>query len=712
VSAATADINAMSLAFAAAYWVQVFDLKVVPLHSIEGGVCSCGNPNCRNPGKHPRTPKGFLDATDNLSQIIAWWKQWPTASIGMPCRMNNRLVVDVDPRHGGVESFAKLEAACGPIVSPWTYESGSGGQHRHFLDPGGALQSKLPKQFPGIDFKSEGYVILPPSSHASGGRYHLTADSELSQPVPAMPEAVLALLTKTAAVNGSVKNTNTAVKIETIASESAAEKAGRLLAPYWPVNGSGLRDDFVGALTGGLGRKYADDALVLDVIRAAAEASPEEDEVEKRVDFATRTLMKLRGGEPQVTGWPSAFELGQSGLIDVLPAVEAALSGAAEQIAAGGATHTAFVPLSSIEMKPVPWLWPGYLPSGAVTLLVGDPGKGKTLSALDIAARVSTGKPWPDGVPNTVEPSDVLILSAEDSSAYTIRPRLQAAGADVDRVYVRSNESGAALTGLSLTNDLSWLEAALDRTAARLIIVDPLSAYMPGIDTFRDNDVRSALAPFVALAERRDVVVIAIIHMNKNNERSALQRVLGSTAFSALARAVYVVVPDPDALAPGVDPKDQNRRFFLSLKMNVAKQPRGLAFRVAGVETETPERLRIPTARAEWESGTVDAQADDVLRQLNKPAKVNAKEIEAELREMLKDGPVLAKDIGEHFGKNERTLRRYRERIGSEYMRDPADVVNGPYYWLPRDWPKDARAEWIRQRSLLRTGVREAPKAA
>jgi hypothetical protein len=694
MSTATADINAMSLAFAAAYWVQVFDLKIVPVQSVENGACSCGNPNCPNPGKHPRTPNGFLDATDNLSQIIAWWKQWPTASIGMPCRMNRRLVVDVDPRHGGIESFAKLEAACGPVVSPWTYESGSGGQHWHFLDPGGILQSKLSKQFPGIDFKSEGYVILPPSSHASGGRYRVTADSELSQPVPPMPERLRALLTKASTVNGASNGASTAAKTEAIPSESAAKKAGRLLAPYWPQNGSGVRDDFVGALTGGLGRKYVDDGLVLAVIQTAAEASPEEDEAEKRMDFATRTLMKLRAGDPQVTGWPVAFELGQPGLVDILPAVEAALSAAAERAAPGGdLTHTAFVPLSSITMKPVPWLWPGYIPRGAVTLLVGDPGKGKTLSALDIAARVTTGNAWPDGLPNTIGPSDVLILSAEDSPAYTIRPRLQAAGADVGRVHVRATENGAILTTLSLTDDLTWLNTTLDQMGARLIIVDPLSAYMPDTDVFRDNEVRSALAPLVALAEQRDVVVLTIIHMNKNVERSALQRVLGSTAFSALARAAFAVLPDPD---------DEGRRLFLSLKYNLSVQPPGLAFRPEGVGIETPEGLKINTVRTVWESGTIDAHPDEVLRRLAKGPKAG-KEIEAELRELLASGPVLAKEIEARFGKNERTLRRYRERIGGETMRDPAEPMAGPYYWLPPNWPTSERKAWVSSRTAKRT---------
>jgi len=75
-------------------------------------------------------------------------------------------------------------------------------------------------------------------------------------------------------------------------------------------------------------------------------------------------------------------------------------------------------------MTPIPWLWPGYLPLGAVTLLVGDPGKGKTLVSLDLAARVSAGKPWPDETPSTHGPATVIVLTAEDDLGYTVRPRI------------------------------------------------------------------------------------------------------------------------------------------------------------------------------------------------------------------------------------------------------------------------------------------------
>jgi len=332
-----------------------------------------------------------------------------------------------------------------------------------------------------------------------------------------------------------------------------------------------------------------------------------------------------------------------------------------------------FMSLADVEMTPIPWLWPGYLPLGAVTLLVGDPGKGKTLVSLDLAARVSAGKPWPDETPNTHGSSTVIVLTAEDDLGYTVRPRIEAAGGDVSRIKV-VNQSIAKPT-LSLTRSLDWLKQELEQSGVMLLVIDPLSAYMPGVDCFKDNEVRSHLAPFVQLTQKHGVTVLAIVHMSKNIERGALQRVLGSTAFVALARATFMV---------SLDPEDEDRRLFTCPKCNLSRYPQGLTFRI--MEQSLSNGINAPVAM--WD-GTTDLHPDEVLRKLVKGRPES-------------DGPVLVKDLAAKLGINERTLRRYREKLGIESVRDPADPFSGPYYLLPKVWSPEARAEWTQERLARR----------
>ena len=142
---------------------------IFPLHTIVNGKCSCGDPECRNPGKHPRTLRGVSDATDSPEVIKTWWKRWPDANIGM--KMGDKIAVDVDPRNGGDDTFDVLTAMHGPLPESWTQRSGGGGAHYVFkARPGAHYNGKLG---PGLDLKhGNAYIVVEPSNHASGGRYN------------------------------------------------------------------------------------------------------------------------------------------------------------------------------------------------------------------------------------------------------------------------------------------------------------------------------------------------------------------------------------------------------------------------------------------------------------------------------------------------------------------------------------------------------------
>lgn len=153
-----------------ALWYAERGWPVIPLHSIRDGGCTCGRGACGSPGKHPRTPKGLTDASTDAATIDSWWSRWSDANIGIVMGAATGVVaIDIDPRNGGDNSRAELEAEYGKLPPTVEALTGGGGQHLFFTHPGGKLAGKLG---PGIDVKAiGGYVVAAPSTHVSGERY-------------------------------------------------------------------------------------------------------------------------------------------------------------------------------------------------------------------------------------------------------------------------------------------------------------------------------------------------------------------------------------------------------------------------------------------------------------------------------------------------------------------------------------------------------------
>ncbi len=182
----------------AALWYARRGHAVFPLHSVDRtGRCTCGEPSCGGrAAKHPRTRSGLLEATTDSAQIERYWRRWPDANIGL--RTGAIAVVDIDPRNGGDDGLGELEHQAGKFPETVTVSTGGGGLHFYFTSPGGVSSRTNLGGFAGVDLKAEGgYVVAPPSLHASGRRYGFDAVFHLAHvPMVPLPTAVVALARK------------------------------------------------------------------------------------------------------------------------------------------------------------------------------------------------------------------------------------------------------------------------------------------------------------------------------------------------------------------------------------------------------------------------------------------------------------------------------------------------------------------------------------
>ena len=344
----------------------------------------------------------------------------------------------------------------------------------------------------------------------------------------------------------------------------------------------------------------------------------------------------------------------------------------------GTATDSAPVLVRMCDVKPeaVSWLWPGRIALGKLTLVAGDPGLGKSFVTLDIAARVSSGTPWPDRrhEPNPV--GGVVILTAEDDLNDTVRPRLDAAGADVARITaIQGVEFSEPATGkrvrrsFNLEKDIPALETAIQQTPdCRLVVVDPVTAYLGKTDSHKNADIRGLLAPLSELAGRYRVAMVAVTHLNKGGGSNALYRAMGSLAFVAAARAVWLVVRDEE---------NPSRRLFLSAKNNIAPEGTGLAYSLDPADGDPG------MAVVAWEAEPVTVTANEALN-VDRPRDDKPTERDTAtdwLRELLADGPLPTTEIksqASEAGFAWATLRRAKERLG---IRPRKSGFDGGWTW-------------------------------
>ena len=367
-----------------------------------------------------------------------------------------------------------------------------------------------------------------------------------------------------------------------------------------------------------------------------------------------------------------------------LVAVLQAAAEVAEPPAPMGAVFRRF---SEIEPREVDWLWLYRIPSGRLTLLNGRPGQGKSFLTAELAAHVTTGRPWPDGTPCPC--GDVVMMNAEDDPHDTTRPRLDWQGADVARVIsltakrAKGRDGVVRESGLTLA-DLPEIEQALDAAnSPKLLVVDPVGSYTGGAtNTDKDNQVRAVLAPLAKLAADRGVAVVVVTHTRKAAATAADDKVGGSVGFVGIARSVLHLMPDADDV-PAPDEKRKPRRLLMPGKGNLGPSPSGLAFDIVPV-------LGVRAAATlRWCEGEVEGDADSRYAREGRGGDDGSggvlEEVKAWLADLLEDAPMPGGEVealAKAEGHSKATLRRAKKALGVEAKKAGPPPL--PWlWWLP-----------------------------
>jgi putative DNA primase/helicase len=521
-------------------------LPVIPLHGTKDGHCTCGDPDCNQPGRHPRSTYGVRDATSDAKLVRKIWKKSPKAKIGIGLGGVSKLLALVTEDQAARQKLREIVATKGGLprtVTIWDDDRWI----LLFRGDGRFLRSR--DLADGIRILGDGNFIIAPSSFDPAGKRHFATGLS--------PEAV----------------------------EIAQ-------APDW--------------------------LLGISAERVKENVSPS---------------APMRQVPPSVV----------------------------------------IVRSSEIEPERVRWIWPGIIASGKVTGLVGHPGLGKSQVAIDIAATVSIGRRWPGDAANG-NAGDVIILAAEDDAADTLVPRLIAAGADRTRIHVVKavKADNGVERAFNLALDLDRLEREHDLRQVKLVVIDPVSAYLiatkGGPDRNNAGDVRTILGRLTTFAAQHDVGVLAISHLNKTSGARAITRIMGSLEWAAAPRAVFLVTEEAGT----------GRRLFLPLKNNLAPDRIGYAFEIVNKVVAAGIR----TSAVLWSSDLVTISADEALAAAAKKVTSGAVDF---LREVLSDGPLDQTEVvrlGKEAGYSEKSLRTAREKLGVTPKKEGFGA-NGKWVWVP-----------------------------
>lgn len=576
-----------------------------------GGWCSCKKgEDCPDPGKHPFHDLGGLKSATTAKRTLKTLFGSSEASIGLLCD-KSFWVLDIDGQEG-LRDLEQLIAENGALPRTPTAETGSGGRHYYFCHDPRVKKNRSRIGGCSIDCKTTGgAVVAPPSRHSSGKEYRWSispSEADLSD----APEWLIDF------VNRDERSSNLQTEFSLAGDLDLKTACGA---------GEGERNSQLCRLVGSHLARLGDtpDLLAL-AIAWGGRCEPPMKEAEISKTVCNLVAKHLANTTPE-----DEDEEEQSTLLEL-----------------------SVRRFSEIESKEIAWLWEGRFALGKITLLTGEGGVGKSMLTCDMASRISKGVAFPDG--SSCPTGDSFFIAGEDGAEDTIRPRLDAAGADVDRVHlirgpIPKGEKYASPVDLSL--HMGKLDRLLERYAeSKLLIIDPIMDYL-GAATNSDKatDVRRVLSPLRSLAEKHNVAIVAMNHLNKRTGGSSKSRSLGSGAFVQVARIELRVVEDPE---------DADRRLLLPVKNNLGAAP-GLAYRIES----GPNKAGFCV----WEEGTVETTIAEVESEDGSDDRSALQEAVEWLQAFLSDGEVKASEAKKKSrveGIAERTLKRAKKKLRVE----------------------------------------------
>jgi len=489
--------------------------RVFQLHTIKDGACGCGDPRCQAVGKHPQinswqtTPRWTEQQIDNLIE-------YDIITTGFGVCIDDQLVIDIDPRNGGNESFDKMVEASGIDFvkeSDFVVNTGGGGRHIYFARPPGSFMQHLP-EFPGIDFKTSGFVVGAGSLHASG----LTYDIDKGNPcdMNQAPAGLVAKLKREPISKGFIDGEEMTVSDEQMADMLRF------------INPDGDYEEWVQI---GMALHHATSGTGLDLWDAWSSKGEKYKGIEN-LDRHWQSFGK-HGGDPitlatlarhaENGGWiaPVTFEGSaeiQESTIVAVPKREKLL----DMLLADDD-----VELNMIAAQP--WLIDDVIPGESFGIMYGPSGTGKSFAALDKAMHIAAGMPW-QGFEGT-SASQVVYISAEGGRGLRVRKRAweQIHGKRVPNMRVLP-------TGVLLDNDKdradikTAIKGLIDATGQQvsMIVVDTLARSMAGDEnTVKDSSM--FIRGCDELKELFGCTILVVHHTGKDEERGAR----GSSAFKA-----------------------------------------------------------------------------------------------------------------------------------------------------------------------------------
>jgi putative DNA primase/helicase len=630
----------------------------------------------RRNGKTPATEGWQGQATTDPERTSKWaspGRNWGvrtgTTRANPTTGAAERLVViDLD-RKKGADGPAMLKTACTAAgfeldgLRTLIVQTPSGGglhlyfwssapirQGAHVLGPGS-----------GVDVRAAGGYVVGPGSTIDGTAYRVVMDA----PIATMPSELAALFPRG---DAEMKPADT-TPLPGVDPVRARTRAVEYLKTAPAAVQGEAGDTTTYRVAAMLKDKGCTQAQALELMAAHwnSRAAPpwDDDELETKV----RNAFKHGKDAPGIAAPEAVFDRVE------MPAEDA-------QPKRAGLVVTC---VADVASKPIEWLWPQVFALGKHSTIAGDPGLGKSQVSICLAALVSTGGVLPDGSPCPL--GDVVFITAEDDVADTIRPRLEAARADLRRIHVIDGVPATTPTGqegvrgFDITSDVHRLAELLDTLPeARLIVIDPMSAFLGGTDSHKAAEVRAAMGAISKLAETRRVALLSINHLNKSSGASAMARVSGSGAFVAQPRAAYIVTRDKD---------DQALRVMAPLKNNIGDDTTAYFFKVVSVTVDGG----IETSRVEWQERTEQLSADEALEQ-KAPKGAGAESLRAMdyIRATLAAGAKPAREMeagAKTAGISAATLRRAREALrvmsGKEHGKR-----DGQWVWALPDPPRTA----------------------